>query len=205
MHLCVSRLTIIGSDNGMSPEWRQVMIWTNAGILLIWPLGTNFSEILTEIHTFSFKKMHLENGGHFVQASIKHSLMSTCWFLCYWLVYLGLVYWHIYTSLGLNELKYLRSPADWLFVQQHVETNIRENIKALLCWSFMWWISFPCHNIFTIYYAIFITLFLVRSLIYHQVSNIRRSKSQHLKDSRTVLRLSLPNPLKPDVKLRMKM
>ena len=40
---------------------------------------------------------------------------------------------------------------------------------------------------------------------YRQVSNIRRTKSQHLKDSRTILRLSLPNPLKPDVKSRMKM
>ena len=39
--------------------------------------------------------------------------------------------------------------------------------------------------------------------MYRQVSNIRRTKSQHLKDSRTVLRLSLPNPLKPDVKSRM--
>ena len=32
-----------------------------------------------------------------------------------------------------------------------------------------------------------------------------RTKSQHFKDSRTVLRLSLLNPLKPDVKSRMKM
>ena len=30
------------------------------GILLIGPLGTNFSEILSEIHTFSFKKMRLK-------------------------------------------------------------------------------------------------------------------------------------------------
>ena len=40
---------------------------------------------------------------------------------------------------------------------------------------------------------------------YRQVSNIRRTKSQHLEDSRIVFRLSLPNPLKPDVKSRMKM
>ena len=40
---------------------------------------------------------------------------------------------------------------------------------------------------------------------YRQISNIRRTKSQHLKDYRTVLRLSLPNPSKPDVKSRMKM
>ena len=60
MHICISKLTIIGSDNGLSPGQRQAIIWTNAGILLIQTLGTNFREILSEIHTFSFKKMHLK-------------------------------------------------------------------------------------------------------------------------------------------------
>ena len=59
-HICVSDLTIIGSDNVLSPGRRQAIIWTNAGILLIRTLGTNFSEILSKIHTFSFKKMHLK-------------------------------------------------------------------------------------------------------------------------------------------------
>ena len=59
-HICISKLTIIGSDNGLSPGRRQAIIWTNAGILLIWTLGTNFSEILIEIYTFSLKKMHLK-------------------------------------------------------------------------------------------------------------------------------------------------
>ena len=59
-HICVSKLTIIGSDNGLSPGRCQAIIWTNAGMLLIWTLGTNFSEILNEIHAFSFKKMHLK-------------------------------------------------------------------------------------------------------------------------------------------------
>ena len=59
-HICVSKLTIIASDNGLSPDRRQAIIWTNAGILLIGPLGTNFSEILIEIETFSFNKMHLK-------------------------------------------------------------------------------------------------------------------------------------------------
>ena len=58
-HICVGNLTIIGSDNGLSPERRQAIIWTDAGILLIGPLGTNFSEILIEIQTFSLKKMRL--------------------------------------------------------------------------------------------------------------------------------------------------
>ena len=39
---------------------HQAIIWTNAGILLIRRLGTNFSEILSEIHTFSLKKMSLK-------------------------------------------------------------------------------------------------------------------------------------------------
>ena len=59
-HICVSKLTIIGSDNGLSPERRQAIIWNNAGILLIGTLGTNFSEILIEILTFSLKKMRLK-------------------------------------------------------------------------------------------------------------------------------------------------
>ena len=59
-HICVSKLTIIGSDNGLSPGQRQAIIWTNAGILLIWPLGTNFSEISIDIQTFLFKKIHFK-------------------------------------------------------------------------------------------------------------------------------------------------
>ena len=55
-HICVSKLIIISPDNGLSPGRRQAIIWTNAGILLIGPLGTNFSKILIEILTFSLKK-----------------------------------------------------------------------------------------------------------------------------------------------------
>ena len=59
-HICVSKLPTIGSDNDLSPGRRQAIIWTNAGILLIGSLWTNFSEILIEIPTFPFKKMHLK-------------------------------------------------------------------------------------------------------------------------------------------------
>ena len=55
-HICVSKLTIINSDNGLSPNRRQAIIWTNIGILFIGPLGIT----LSEIQTFSFKKMHLQ-------------------------------------------------------------------------------------------------------------------------------------------------
>ena len=59
-HICFNKLTIIGSDNGLSPGRRQAIIWTNAGLLLTGSLGTKFSEILIEIHTFLFKKIYLK-------------------------------------------------------------------------------------------------------------------------------------------------
>ena len=59
-HVCVGKLTIIGSDNGLLPGRRQTIIWINPAILLIGPFGTNFSDILIEIQTFSFKKIHLK-------------------------------------------------------------------------------------------------------------------------------------------------
>ena len=68
-HIRVGKPTIIGSDNGLSLERRQAIIWTNAGILLIGPLGTNFSEILIKIQTFASKKIRL-----------KMSSAKCCWF-----------------------------------------------------------------------------------------------------------------------------
>ena len=59
-HICVTKITLISSDNGLAPSRRQAIIWTSVGILLIGPLETNFSEILIEIYTFSFKKRHLK-------------------------------------------------------------------------------------------------------------------------------------------------
>ena len=59
-HICIGNLTTIGSDDGLSPCQSHVIIWNNAGILLIEPLGTKFNEIWSDIHAFSFKKMHLK-------------------------------------------------------------------------------------------------------------------------------------------------
>ena len=49
MHICISKLTIIGSDKALLPGRRQAIIWTIAEILLFGPLETNFSEILIRI------------------------------------------------------------------------------------------------------------------------------------------------------------
>ena len=72
--MCLGKLTIIGLDNGLSPGRRQAIFWTNVGIVLMLPLGTNFSEISVEIHIPSFKlciwKFRVENGSHFVSVAI---------------------------------------------------------------------------------------------------------------------------------------
>ena len=73
-HICVSKLTIISSDNGLSPNRGQAIIWTNAVILLIGPLGTNFSETLLKFTHFSSRKciwkFRMENSGYFVSAAM---------------------------------------------------------------------------------------------------------------------------------------
>ena len=50
--ICVSKLAIIVSDDGLSPGRRQAIIWTNAGILLTGPLGKNFSGIFIQENAF---------------------------------------------------------------------------------------------------------------------------------------------------------
>ena len=80
-HICVGKLSIIGSDNGLSPSRRQAIIWTNAGILLIGTLATNFSEISIEIYTFSFKKMHLNmSSGKWWSFCLGLNVLNLCSF-----------------------------------------------------------------------------------------------------------------------------
>ena len=60
MDICVNNLTIISSDNGLSPGRRQGIIWTNARVLLIGTSG-NYHEFLSEIHTFFFQEIPFVN------------------------------------------------------------------------------------------------------------------------------------------------
>ena len=70
-YICFDSRTISGLDNGLAPGRHQAITWTNAGILLIGPLGTKLNEILIKIHTFSFKKMHLKMSS------------GKCWPFCF--------------------------------------------------------------------------------------------------------------------------
>ena len=82
-HICVGNLTIIGPDNGLSPGQCQAIIWTNAGMLLIGLCGTNFSDILIGIHTFSFKKIHLKmSSAKWRPFCLGLNVLILCWSKC---------------------------------------------------------------------------------------------------------------------------
>ena len=82
MHICINNLTFIGSDHGLLFGWCQAIIWTNAGILLIVTLGTNFSEILLKIHIFSFKKVPLKMSfGKWWPFCLVLNMLTIAWLL----------------------------------------------------------------------------------------------------------------------------
>ena len=60
MHICISKLIIIGPDYGLLPGRHQAIIWTTGGILLIRPLGKKLQWNFNRIPIFSFKKKHLK-------------------------------------------------------------------------------------------------------------------------------------------------
>ena len=80
----VGNLTIIGSDNGLSHGRRQVIIITNAGILSIGPLWTNFNEILIGIQTFSFKKMHFKMSAKWRPFCLGLIVLIRSYYLAYY-------------------------------------------------------------------------------------------------------------------------
>ena len=76
-HTCVSNLIIIGSDTDLSPGRGQAIIRTNADMLQIGPLETNFSEVLISIHIFSFSKMYLKlSSGKYRPFLSRHPCFS---------------------------------------------------------------------------------------------------------------------------------
>ena len=78
-HICVSKLGRHFSGNGLLPVWLQAISWIRTGLLLIGLLGTNFSEILIRILSFSFKKMHLKMSSAKVAAILSRGSELRHW------------------------------------------------------------------------------------------------------------------------------
>ena len=81
-HLPQCRIWVsIGSGNGLSPVRRQAITWTNAELISIVTLGTNFREIrIKNTKCFAFMqcgwKYPLRKGIHFVQALLLSNQIS---------------------------------------------------------------------------------------------------------------------------------
>ena len=82
-HICISKLAIIVSDNVLSPDWCQAIIWNSAGILSVGPL----SEISFKIHKFTIKTMHLKMpSGKWWAFYIQHQKPNIAQACPYWQV-----------------------------------------------------------------------------------------------------------------------
>ena len=138
-HICVGNLTIIGSDNGLSPGRRQDIIWTNAGILSIGPLETNFSEILAEIIICSFKKMYLiVSSAKWRPFFIGLNVLRNSSYLM-WMVKLVIVYWNSINMTYVNYYNFVTAQCDIhdisLFWNQIISNG------WWLKYIFWWWLN----------------------------------------------------------------
>ena len=131
----VGNRTIIGSGNGLSPGRCRAIVWTNAGIWLIAPSGTNFSEILIDIHTFSLKKMHLKMSSVKWRPSCLglNVLAMFLVHICQWIILKFVCYWKDKSRLTFSshkshkyEIVYLEIQCFWHisnFLKKIVETT----------------------------------------------------------------------------------
>ena len=72
-YICISKLNIIGSDNGLLPGWCQAIIWTNAGNIVYWTLRYIFQWNL-HWNSYIFIQRKCIWKCHFVSASMCENL-----------------------------------------------------------------------------------------------------------------------------------
>ena len=125
-HVCVSKLTIIGSDNGLSPGWRQAIIWSNAGILLVRNLRNKFHWNYKQNSYIIIKKMHLNVSS------------EKWWPFC----------------LGFNVLRYVNIFCPFSTFKHHTllkfipkeRKYIHNCIQSISCLLMTWWCKEPGHQ-----------------------------------------------------------
>ena len=79
-HICISKLTIIGPDNGLLPSQHQVIIRPNARMLITWTIGRDFSKIISKIHLFEFRKIDLKmSSAQWQQCCVSRSVLNRQW------------------------------------------------------------------------------------------------------------------------------
>ena len=116
MQICISKLTIIGSDNGLSPGRHQAIIWTKAGMLLNGPLATNFSESL------------IQNSQIFIQEYAFESVVYKWWLFC-----LGLNVLNSSRSTDVNGIMEIHQPSDQVMSSGLYDTKPPPETTLTLC------------------------------------------------------------------------
>ena len=113
IYVSVNQQSLV-QTKGLSPDWRQAIIWTKAGILFISPLETNVNGIVVAIHAFSFNKMHLDmSSGNWRPFCFGLNVVSvTCStlqvsFPYVWL-YIDILGWHLF-SIIIHVLVYIHT------------------------------------------------------------------------------------------------
>ena len=129
MHICVNSLSNNGSGNGLSPGQRRAIIWTSAGILLIGPLGTNFSGILIRIKICSFKEMHFKMSSAKWRPFYLSLNVLTKWLPC------------------------CRQHSKCVYLEGKLQMFVL--IKRCLFLRIQWTISQPCGQVMTLHWADF--------------------------------------------------
>ena len=138
MHVTVNWV-IIGSSNGLLPDRRQTITWTNADVLSIGPSRTHFHKITVDISNLPFKKILLK------------MLSAKCWPFNYGLKALNL---H-----DRNHSVFQQCPfhtALWLLFFPHRGTEIQEEFP----WDFIIMVHWPLGNVAVILTSIIFKLII---------------------------------------------
>ena len=108
-------------------RWCTINFSTNAGILLIWLLGTISSEMLIEIDAFSFKKTHLKMSSGKWRPSCLGINVFWC-FVNVWVGYLAYLSSHPYLIQSSRKLvvKHIQQASSVLII-----LNLRNQSKKL--------------------------------------------------------------------------
>ena len=127
MHICIGKLIIIGSDNGLSPGRRQAIIWTNAGIWLMGPLGTNFS-----VWIFTATRVYKPDGFN----PFCHDCVHIVYVYIPTLLYLPYVcIFYVYPIMTKKKkLQWNINRNSYIFIQENALENVVCEMTSILSW-----------------------------------------------------------------------
>ena len=146
----------------------QAIIWANAGILLIGPLGTKFSQFFIGIRTFSFKKMYLKMsywkcrpfclGLNMLMFLLGIFLYTVVWYISWYTSFVCTMtpihpYPYAYQN-TCNILKVL--PVSWLCCDSFHEKNNQKRYACYQLYAILVFVHSP--NIFTEFNALLVNI-----------------------------------------------